>query len=77
MIAFSLSAADECVRRARTLGTVDTAAMPVPLESNYLVPNGTFIVLIVLSVLVLIVVGLLVGGMVWLIKSRRGTTSDR
>jgi len=51
--------------------------MPVPLESNYLVPNGTFIVLIVLSVLVLIVVGLLVGGMVWLIKSRRGTTSDR
>ena len=58
-------------------GTVDTDPMPAPLESNFLVPNGTFLVLMVLVVLSLVVVGLLVGGLIWLLGSRRSTTLDR
>jgi hypothetical protein len=51
--------------------------MPVPFESNFLVPNGTFIVLTVLTVLALLVGGLLAGGLVWLLTSRRDATLDR
>ena len=47
------------------------------LESTFLVPNGTFLVLAVLTVLALIVIGLVVGGLVWLLTSRRGATLDR
>lgn len=45
--------------------------MPAALESNFLVPNGTFLVLAVLTVLALMVTGLVVGGLVWLLTSRR------
>ena len=51
--------------------------MPPPLESNFLVPNGTFIVLAVVTVLALIALGLVVGGLVWLLTSRRSATLDR
>ncbi len=54
--------------------TMHTERMPAPLESNFLVPNASFIVL---AVLALIVVGLLVGGLVWLLASRRSATVDR
>jgi hypothetical protein len=57
--------------------TVDTDLMPSTLESNFLVPNGTFLVLALLTVLALIVIGLVVGGLVWLLTSRRGATLDR
>ena len=56
--------------------TVDCDFMPAPLESNFLAPNGTFVALMVLVVLALLVVGLLVGGLVWLVINRRGTTLD-
>ena len=51
-----------------------TERMRAPLESNFLVPNASFIVLTVLAVLV---VGLLVGGLVWLLASRRTAPLDR
>lgn len=44
------------------------SVMPAPLESNYLVPNATFL----LALLVLIaVLGLVVGSLVWFFTSRR------
>jgi hypothetical protein len=70
------TAADECVH-VHGFKTVDTDAMPAPLESNFLVPNGTLVVLAMLTILALLVVGLLVGSVVWLLTSRRGANTDR
>jgi hypothetical protein len=48
--------------------------MPAPLESNFLVPNVTFFIELFLM---LVVLGPLLGGLVWFLTRRRGTTSGR
>jgi hypothetical protein len=48
--------------------------MPAPLESNFLVPNASFLVV---AFLALIVVALLVGGLVMLMTRRRSAARDR
>jgi hypothetical protein len=50
--------------------------MPMPMDSNFLVPNATFLVVCVAILLLLIVGGLLLGGLIWLLSSRRRTTAD-
>ena len=51
--------------------------MPLPMDSNFLVPNGTLVVVLV-AIVVLALVGLLaLGGLIWLLSSRRRTTSTR
>jgi hypothetical protein len=52
-----------------------TPPMPMPMESNFLVPNATFVVVLVAIFLLLIVGGLLLGGLVWLLSRRRTTAS--
>jgi|SoimicmetaTmtHMA_FD_contig_51_3728537_length_1167_multi_3_in_0_out_0_3 hypothetical protein len=48
--------------------------MSVPLESEFLLPTGSFLV----ALLVLVVLpALLVGGLVWLLVGRRGAAADR
>jgi hypothetical protein len=48
--------------------------MPTPLESNFLVPNAT---LIVWLVVLLVLVGFVVGGILWLVMARRGAAGER
>jgi hypothetical protein len=48
--------------------------MPAPLESNYLVPNATFLLALVVLIAVL---GLVVGGLVWFLTRRRRTAGER
>lgn len=48
--------------------------MPTPLESNFLVPNASFLVV---AFLALIVLALLVGVVVLLLTRRRGTAPER
>jgi hypothetical protein len=51
--------------------------MLVPMESDFLVPTGTFVVLLVAIFLLLAVGGFLFGGFIWLLPSRRRTTVGR
>jgi hypothetical protein len=44
-----------------------------PLDSNFLVPNGTLVVFLAL----LVVVGVVVGVLVWLVARHRGAASER
>jgi hypothetical protein len=48
--------------------------MPVPLASNFLMPNATFVIILVV---VLLVVGLAVGLLLLLLIGRRGTATRR
>ena len=50
--------------------------MRMPMDSNFLVPNATFLVVCVAVVLLLVVGGLVLGGVIWLLSSRRRTTAD-
>jgi len=50
--------------------------MTSPLESNFLVPNGTFLVALFLF-LGLVLISLLVGGLVWFVLSHRVAADDR
>ncbi len=58
-------------------GEPHTGRMPLPLESNFLVPNGSFIVALLVVVAMLVVLGLVIGGLVWLLLGRRGATDRR
>ncbi len=51
--------------------------MPQPMESNFLVPNGTFLVALVTIFLLLIVGVFSLGGLIWLLSSRRRTPAGR
>ena len=53
------------------------SVMLTPLESDFLVPNATFIVVLVALVVLLLVVGLVVGGLLWLVLGRRGRAAER
>jgi hypothetical protein len=47
--------------------------MTLPLESNFLVPDATFVVALLVMLAVL---GLVIGGLLWLLLGRRGS-ADR
>lgn len=51
--------------------------MPLPLESNFLVPNASFVVALIVAVVMLVVLGLVIGGVLWLLLGRRGATDRR
>jgi hypothetical protein len=45
--------------------------MPTALTSDFLMPTGTFLLLLVLLLTVLVVGGLVIGGVLWLLVKRR------